>query len=84
MYAFVQCLYYVKNFQQDQDFSLHAFNPLHNQLSSGAPFTMPPTSVNNGTGGQQPQNLSQPSQQNGFSFTPPNAPHAKDGKQAPL
>ncbi|XP_037050464.1 protein dead ringer-like [Bradysia coprophila] len=55
----------------DQDFPLHSFNSLHTPPNTS--FTLPPS-----TNHSQPQNLSQQSQ-NGFSFTPPNAPHAKDG-----
>lgn len=50
---------------------MHTFgNSLHTPPNTS--FTLPPATNH----GQQPQNLSQ---SNGFSFTPPSAPHTKDG-----
>lgn len=70
----------------DPDFPLHSFRNLGTPPNTS--FTVPQSGGSNSTiggvgssnGGIQPQNLSsQSSQQNGFSFTAPNAPNSKDG-----
>lgn len=63
----------------DPDFSLHSLRNLSTPPNTS--FTLPQSGVG-GTGSAiQPQNLTsiQATQQNSFSFTPPNAPHTKDG-----
>lgn len=62
----------------DPEFSLHSLRGLHTPQNTS--FTIP---QNGNSNTNQGQNLSTTSQNN-FSFTPPNAPHNKDGKKLHL